>query len=207
VPIAKPLAALEANLLAAMPGWTGHDQRLTGDVEKVLGADEYLNLRLESKAGGPRVDVFVTYNANAMSNVPHVPWVCMTQAGYELVGMRQDDLEGAGLTPRKFEPNVLLFRGGQGRESVRALMFQYFNVGGTYTASRQMARFLATTGSLGRGSYLSQTQVIIWLPADGKEDPLEKNSPAYRLGLEFLRAVVPLLEREHYPDLGGAEGG
>jgi hypothetical protein len=86
-------------------------------------------------------------------------------------------------------------------------MFQYFRVGDTYTWNRQIARFLATTGSLGRGSFLSQTQVAIWLAPGDTQDPMDKSSPAYRLGLQILDLLVPLLERGYYPDLRGPEGG
>ena len=220
-PIVKPLAVLEANVLKQMnlarqqqklPGeWTGRHQVLSKDVETVLGADEYLNLPLQLSGGQYQALVFITYNANAMTNVPHVPWVCMTQSGFKLVSIRQDDVPIASMPGLEIQPNVILFEGTEGRGKVRALMFQYFNVGGTYTWSREIARYLATTGSLGRaGSYLSQTQVAIWLPPQDTEnptqkteDPMAKNSAAYRMGIEFLNVLVPLLEREHYPNLHG----
>jgi hypothetical protein len=141
----------------------------------------------------------------------------MAQAGYRIVGdVRQDEVPITAIPGMEIQPNVILFEGDEGRGRVRALMFQYFNVGHNYTWSREIARFLATTGSLGRaGSYLSQTQVAIWLPPGNKEDPMAKNSAAYRIGLEFLNILVPLLERDHYPNLGhdaspvarGVEGG
>jgi hypothetical protein len=208
VPIARPLALLEKELMAKLPGWTGADRRMPKAIEGQVGADEYLNLDLTPPAGGARVTVYITYNANAMSQIPHVPWVCMTQAGYQLVEIRQDGVAIAGVAGREIQPNVILFEGGSGRERARALMFQYFRVGETYTWSRQLARFLATTGSLGgAGSFLSQTQVAVWLaPAEGG-DPLDKNSPAYRLGLQVLELLVPLLERGYYPDLKRPGGG
>jgi len=226
VPIAKPLAALEPNLLREindvwrekkLPGtWTGNKRALPEDIETMLGVDDYLNLDLALSGSEYRVLVFITYNANAMSNVPHVPWVCMTQSGFKLVSIRQDEVTIRDIPGLEIQPNVILFEGSEGRGKVRALMFQYFNVGHNYTWSREIARILATTGSLGHaGSYLSQTQVAIWLPPGDKEDPMAKNSAAYRMGLEFLNVLVPLLEREHYPNLGhgatpiarGVEGG
>jgi hypothetical protein len=140
----------------------------------------------------------------------------MTQSGFKLVSIRQDEVTIRDIPGLEIQPNVILFEGSEGRGKVRALMFQYFNVGHNYTWSREIARILATTGSLGHaGSYLSQTQVAIWLPPGDKEDPMAKNSAAYRMGLEFLNVLVPLLEREHYPNLGhgatpiarGVEGG
>jgi hypothetical protein len=208
VPIARHLALLEKELLAKLPGWTGEDRRMPKIVEGQVGADEYLNLDLTPPGGGARVTVYITYNANAMSRIPHVPWVCMTQSGYDLKDVRQDGVAIASLPGRELQPNVLLFEGGTGRDHARALMFQYFRVGDTYTWNRQIARFLATTGSLGgAGSFLSQTQVAIWLAPGDTRDPMDKSSPAYRLGLQILDLLVPLLERGYYPDLRGPEGG
>jgi hypothetical protein len=201
VPIARHLTLLEKELLAKLPGWTGEDRRMPKILEGQVGADEYLNLVLTPPGGEARVTVYITYNANAMSQIPHVPWVCMTQAGYDLKDVRQDGVAIASMPGREIQPNVLLFEGGAGRDRARALMFQYFRVGDTYTWNRQIARFLATTGSLGRGSFLSQTQVAIWLAPGDTQDPMDKSSPAYRLGLQMLNLLVPLLERGYYPDL------
>jgi len=207
VPIARHLALLEKELLARLPGWTGEDRRMPKDIEGQVGADEYLNLDLVPPSGAERVTVYITYNANAMSQIPHVPWVCMVQAGYNVVEIRQDGVVIASMPGKEIQPNVMLFQGGTGRDQARAMMFQYFRVGETYTWSRQLARFLATTGSLGAGSFLSQTQVAVWLRPDDRQDPMDKNSPAYRLGLQVLDALVPLLERGYYPSLHDSEGG
>ena len=72
--------------------WKGEPQELTPDVVKALGADEYLNLPMEETTRHFQGLVFVSYNANAMSNIPHVPWVCMTQAGFEVLSNRVDEI-------------------------------------------------------------------------------------------------------------------
>jgi hypothetical protein len=219
VPLAKPLRGLETSLVASLNAqrqgrqlagaWKGEHQLFPKDVEASVGADEYLSLNLQDPDGRyPRVLVYVTYNANAMSNVPHVPWVCMVQSGYNKRGDRQDDLAISAIPGKEIAVNVILFEREIEGVKARALMFQYFNVGGTYTTQRNTTRFLSTTGSLGHtGSYLSQTQVAVWLPPSSEEDPLAKNSGAYRMGVEILNLLVPLLEREHYPNLRQAAGG
>jgi len=208
VPIAQPLARLGPAMAARMPGWQGRHESLPPDIEKVLGADEYLNLMLESPQEPYRILVFVTYNANALTQIPHVPWVCMTQAGFRLVEIRQDGVPIPGAAGREIEPNVMLFERSDGVSVARAVMFQYFRVGDTYTSGRQVARFLATAGSRGhQGSYLSQTQVAVWLPAGETGDALAKNSRAYCLAVEFLNVLVPLLEADYYPNLRDAQGG
>jgi len=207
VPIAKPLINLKDSLLARMPGWTGDRQKLPEAIEQALGADEYLSLNLKS-SDGTEVLVFITYNANAMSNIPHVPWVCMTQAGFRLVTSRQDEIQHPTKPGREIKPNVMHFEPGPGMARQEALMFQYFNVGGQYEHNRQLARIMATSGAIGRrGSYLSQTQVAVYFPPSEGKDPLAKGGRPYQIGLQFLNAVIPLLEREYYPDLGGTEGG
>ena len=208
VPIAKPLIQLKDSLLAKMPGWTGDHQKLPEAIKEALGADEYLNLNLKSPDGAYEVLVFITYNANAMSNIPHVPWVCMTQAGFRLVTIRQDEIPHPTKPGREIKPNVMHFEPGTGMARREALMFQYFNVGGQYEWNRQLARIMATSGAIGRrGSYLSQTQVAVYFPPSEGQDPLAKGGRPYQIGLEFLNAVIPLLERDHYPDLSGTEGG
>jgi hypothetical protein len=218
VAIAKPLALLEQSLVqqlnqphefAVVRGpWAAKAIRLSKDVEVSLGADDYIQLQLQAAGAPYRVTVFVPYYANARSLVPHVPWVCMTQAGFRVVENRQDDVAIRSIPGKEIQPNVILAEGGEGQNREQALIFHYFNVGGTYTSSREMARALATSGAIGRtGSFLTQTQVIVWLPPQDKENPLSKNSPAYQLGIEMLNILVPLLEKEHYPNLHVGAGG
>jgi len=213
VPIARPLVKTFPRTLTVQLGdrvlatWKGEPQELPREVVSALGADEYLNLPIEDAAKHYQGLVFVTYNANAMSNIPHVPWVCMTQNGFAIAGQREDDVgiaSAAGSVP----VNVLLFTKDLGGQQARALMFQYFNVGHSYTTSRQIARFMATTGSVGeRGSYLSQTQVVIYLRPNDTANPLAKDSEPYLMGVGLLNVVVPLLEKDYYPALGGTKGG
>jgi len=208
VPIRKPLSELEAGVLKAMPGWTGHHRRLDAATEQNLGADEYLNLELTPPEGEYLVTIFVAYNANAMSRVPHVPWVCMTESGFRLVSKREEDVALKAMGGREMRLNVMLFEPGEGLGRTQALMFQYFNVGSVYTCNREWTRVLATSGSIGQqGSFLSQTQVAVRFLPGGQEDPMAKGSKPYQLGMEFLNAVVPLLEKEYYPSLHGDGGG
>jgi len=208
VQIARPLIGLRDDLLANMPGWTGEHQELDSAIEDVLGADAYLNLSLSSQDSPYRVQVFVAYNANAMTNIPHVPWVCMTQAGYRIVEKRKDDVPHPAKSGKELKANVILFRPSQGMPPTGALMFQYFNIGGTYEVERSLARIRATSGAIGRkGSYLTQTQVSVFLPMTEAKDAMERSSQPYTLGRTFLETLIPLLEQRYYPDLGGSEGG
>jgi hypothetical protein len=187
--------------------WRGEFRALDAATEKQLGADEYLNLDLREASTGRQGLVFVTYSANAMSNIPHVPWVCMTQAGYLLKRMDQRDVLVRALGNKEFRVNVAYFEPKPNVPGPPALMLQYFNVGGTYTTSREIARFLGTTGSIGqRGSYLSQTQVAVWLEEKRGEDPMAKTGDAYQAALGLLEQVAVVLETAFYPELGAPGG-
>ena len=208
VPIARPLTRLRDDLLAEMPGWEGEHEDLDEATEAMLGADEYLNLTLVSPESPYHVLVFVAYNANAMTNIPHVPWVCMTQAGYRIEARSEESLPHPTKPGSELKTNVILFRPGQGMPPTGALMFQYFNIGGTYAVGRAGARILATTGAIGRkGSYFSQTQVSVFVPWGEAEGATDRSSQPYVLGRKFLNALIPLLEKEYYPDLERSEGG
>jgi hypothetical protein len=192
-----------------LAGWSGEHRPLSTNTEKELGADEYLSLELHLP-DGRRGLIFVTYNASAWSNIPHVPWVCMEESGFEKTGSEERDvmIERFPGRPRKEIPvNVLLFEPKPGVEAPPALMLQYFNVGGTYTPSRDYARMLGTRGSFTQeGSYLSQTQVAVWLAPGDRTDPMSRSSEAFGLAVRLLNEVVPLLESEYYPKLD-ANGG
>ncbi len=210
-PPPKPLEARQpiSRLVDALvpPGWVGRAMVLREDIEVALGADEYLNLEIRAENGEWQGLLFIPYNADAMTQIPHVPWVCMTQSGYVLEERHADSVPVAELGGREVPFNALLFRPGPElpENAPDALMFQYFNIGGTYTTDRQIARFLATTSSLGqRGSYLTQTQLAIYLSPGAGAGALEREHPAYRIGLRLLQHVAAVLEREYYPAPGGA---
>jgi hypothetical protein len=203
--IRKPLITLadtKGPLMTALPGWTGHDKRLDKAVEDTLGADQYLNLELKPPDGSYGVTIFITYNANAMTKIPHVPWVCMVQSGFRIVSQRQDELALERLPGREIKPNVILFDPPEGMGRTRAMIFHYFNVGGVYTWNREWTRVLATSGSL-TGSYLSQTQIVVYFEPREGEDPTAKGSRPYQVGLGMLNLVAPLLEKDYYPSLRG----
>jgi len=205
VPIRQSLVQHFPRTLA---GWRGMHVALDKATEKQLGVDEYLNLQLVSPENERDAGVFITYNANAWSKVPHVPWVCMENAGYTKKRGEVRDVIIDGLGNREIQVNVLFFEPKRGVTRPPALMVQYFSVGGTYATSRELAIWFGAMGSRGQeGSYLSQTQVTVWLKPDETEDPMAKDSAVYRQALMLLNEIVPLLEKEYYPDLGGAQGG
>jgi len=198
------LAALNAKIEPGQPRWSGGHEPLSKKDETLVGADDYLNLIIRSPDKQYAVGVYITYNADAMTNIPHVPWICMMQSGaFDLVSWRTDDLPIKGISAPELTANVLLFRPAPGRVGPSVFMFQYFSAGGTYQHDREMARLIAAAGSHSqRGSFISQTQVQVQFMASAAgDDPTDRHSPTYGLGYAVMSIVVPLLEKEYYPDL------
>jgi hypothetical protein len=186
-----------------LAGWTGEHEALEKSIETALGTDEYLNLQLQLP-DGRRGMVFVTYNANAWSNIPHVPWVYMVNAEFKRtrwIGERDIPIEKfPGGPGKKIKVNVLLLEPQAGVEAPPALMLLYFNVGGEYTPNRELALWLGTSGnSTQQGSYLSQIEVAVWLAPGETGDPMVSDCKAYHLAVELLNEIVPILEKEYYP--------
>jgi hypothetical protein len=124
------------------------------------------------------------------------------------VEKRKDEVLHPVKPGQELDANVILFRPGPGLPPQAALMLQYFNIGGTYETDRAMARILATSGAIGReGSYLTQTQVSVFVPASKAEEAMARTSRPYALGRRFVETLIPILEERYYPDLGGSEGG
>ncbi|GAI20658.1 unnamed protein product, partial [marine sediment metagenome] len=226
-------------------GYNWEFQPLSEEMEKAVGADEYLNLvygKTVYKSGRayyePRASVYATYNGKGAGQIPHVPWVCMEAGGYKKLGEAQTEvriprLEGQAVpasalkqrpwmclvsvgptlfisSPTKGIPlNLLEFEHpGTGK---RALMFQYFNVGGYYTPSRQVARFQAWW----QRSYLAQVQISVWLtdeeamrlPPLGSRSGTSgtvRESRAYEELMQLLKFVAPELEK-HLPKSDGRQ--
>lgn len=202
LPPQRPISELADALVP--PGWEAHRVELDPIIARKLGADEYLQLALRPPDSRRELSLFVPYYSDAMSNIPHVPQVCMRGAGFGPAGHREGSLVVAAKAGKEVKLNLLAFRTPDGSSAV--LMFHYLNVGWTYFRDRQRARVAATTGALGEtGSYMSQTQVVIPLDPVDFENPLSEDTEAYRRGAELLQHVIPILEERYYPARSIAE--
>ena len=71
-----------------------------------------------------------------------------------------------------------------------------FRVNGQYAGSRDEARIALNRNVFGRHSYFCKIEIVFnqSLPAPGKEEAVTASE-------RLLAALLPVLEREHWPDL------
>jgi hypothetical protein len=211
---AKPLSTLEqalpAQLNAALkkhglPGtWTGDSVPLPKEDETALHADDYLNLKLVPPFGGDDVQVCVVYYRKARSReAARLPPSILPGAGFKRVGGQARDVAIGDAPGKTVLMSVVLVEKADPPQKV--IVFHYYNAGGTYRHSLEVPHIISTYTPVPAESFLSQTIIIIPVSPLSTGNPLSKDSDAYRRGTEVLNALVPLLEKDYYPDVGKAK--
>jgi hypothetical protein len=176
------------------------------DIVEALGTRDYIQWILED----PTVDdtnpakycsLFLTYYTGNPDQVPHVPEECYL---------------GGGKQPLRQPADIFIpitFNGKQTEIPVRSLLFgekstysssglsvvYFFKVNGEYAPNRDSARRVLQTNLLGKYSYFSKVEWRFFnRTASGDIYPDDKSlAEASR---KLLSKLVPLLEKNHWPD-------
>ena len=173
-------------------------------VLNALGTEDYIQWVLEDTERAATSPVkkcllFVTYYP-LPDRVPHVPEECWTGGGYEK--LRSEDVElhvnnRAGVTtgiPSKYlvfgSKSATLWQSG-----VRIPNVYFFRVNGQYAGSRQEARIALNKNLFGKHSYFCKVEVVFnaGSTAPSKEEAVGACE-------KLLAVILPILEREHWPD-------
>jgi hypothetical protein len=175
------------------------------DVLKALGTQDYIEWVLED-AEAPadssvrRLMLFVTYYGRP-DRVPHVPEECYAGGGFQQLASDgvTFEIKKAGFE-RKIDGEYLVFgskksdfRGRSGQITV----LYFFRVSGKYAVGRSETRFLLNKNLFRKYSYFSKVELDFnqTLVAPSREE-------AVAAGEKLLAVVLPILEQEHWPDLG-----
>ena len=175
------------------------------DILKALGTKDYIQWVMEDTeqpANSPvkRCLLFITYY-ELPDRVPHVPEECMVGGGYqrlvrESVTFEIDDNKGF----RARVPGKYLVFGLKGtslwQSSVRIPDLYFFKVNGQYADSRNDARIALNKNLFGKYSYFCKVELVF-----RNQDSVAPNKEqAVRASEKLLSVVLPILEREHWPD-------
>jgi hypothetical protein len=175
------------------------------DILKALGTQDYIQWVLEdtnAPAGSTvkRLMLFVTYYGRP-DRVPHVPEECYTGGGFQILA--QDgvtfNVKNAGFE-RKIEGEYRDFGSVKADFRQRLDKFPvlyFFNVSGDYAGSRGKARFALNKNLFRKYTYFSKVELVFnqTLATPSREE-------AVTAGEKLLAVVLPILEQEHWPDLG-----
>jgi hypothetical protein len=175
------------------------------DMLKALGTRDYIQWILEDTTVPAdsvvrKLMLFVTYYGRA-DRVPHVPEECWAGGGFQQLESDRVtfEIKKAGFE-RKIDGEYLVFgskKSGFRERSGQITVLYFFRVSGKYAVGRSETRFLLNKNLFRKYSYFSKVELDFnqTLVAPSKEE-------AVAAGEKLLAVVLPVLEEEHWPDLG-----
>ncbi len=147
--------------------------------------------------------LFITYYERP-DRVPHVPEECYSGSGYQR-------LATDNVTFRITDPNLpseirgkyLVFGSTKTDflQSIREFQVLYlFKVNGEYAGSRDEARIALNKNLFGKYSYFSKIELAFnqALAAPSKQEAIKASE-------KVLGVILPILEKDHWPDWEGRE--
>lgn len=191
VPERTPLALFPSELgtwQAGMP------QRLDPDIEKVLGADDYISVSFQNVAEAAPVDFFVAYyHRQTEGSGIHSPEVCLPSGGWEVSDwqqttllVQQPDTRGGGTS---LPANRAIIQKGLSRQ----LVLYWFEQRGRQMTSDYAAKAVTVWDALIKGR-TDGALVRVVTPIPVGESPAEAEKRLVRFlvhGLEALPRFIP----------------
>ncbi|NLZ03562.1 MAG: exosortase-associated EpsI family protein [Phycisphaerae bacterium] len=202
LPLRKSLDALEEAALA--PYTVVAKLKIQNeDVVRSLGTEDYIQWVLEdpcqpSQNPTRRVMLFVTYY-RLPDRVPHVPEECYTGGGYRRLDTEPVAFRiGSPDDPRDIPGRYLVFESSGGAPLSGAPRFPVlylFRVSGEYAGSRDAARMALNRNIFSRQAYFCKVELVF-----NQAFTAPTRAMAVSAGERLLTVVLPLLERDHWPD-------
>jgi len=179
-----PLRKALSQLPLVFGDWRGADVPLEEGVADIAGADDYVSREYRNARTGEMLSLYVNYYGSPRVMVGHYPDVCYPAFGWKRELRRADRIRAIGAAANEAWPAVV-YRFKKGSDRVTVVSF--FNVGGQYTADREMVR-RAAHGAIGseNKNYLAQVQLSL----PGR--PSMKRT--LRITGGFLTELLPQLE-------------
>ena len=174
------------------------------EIVKELGTDDYIKWVLEDTDAAVdsavrRCMLFITYY-RLPDRVPHVPEECYAGSGFQRLasdGVTLDINNNAGFE-RKIPARHLVFvstTSNLWQSDERFPVLYLFRVNGEYAGSREEARIALNKNLFRKSSYFSKVEVIF---SQGSIAP--RKEQAVKASEKLLAVILPILEREHWPD-------
>ena len=202
LPLKKSLDLLNESALAPYKVIEKH-KILNEEIVKELGTEDYIQWVLED----PRVEVdstvrkcllFISYY-ELPDRVPHVPEECYTGGGYQRLATDSVTLypNKPGLQ-KQIEGKYLVFGSTKGdflQSGERFPVLYFFKVNGEYAGSRDEARIALNKNLFRKYSYFCKVELIF-----NQAFVAPSKQQAVAASEKLLAVILPILEREHWPD-------
>jgi hypothetical protein len=206
LPLKKSLDLLDEKALA--PYRVVSTEKIENEeVIKVLGTQDYIQWHLEDDSvpadSAVRCCLLLITYYGLPDKVPHVPEECYTGSGYQKLSSdsvvftlnrdgRQEHLAG----------RYVVFTGKDSdrwRGGAKFSVLYIFRANGEYTNSRTDTRIVLGKNLLRRYSYFTKVEMKFFNVKFGVQMcPSEEQ--AVSAGQKLLSVILPLLEKEHWPD-------
>jgi len=206
LPLKKPLDLLDEKGLAPYKV-ISKDKIDNDDVLRSLGTKYYIQWYLEDSNAATdsavrRCMLFITYY-EVPDRVPHVPEECYTGGGYRRLSSESMTLQvKRDGTNVKIPVRYLTFGGGrssQWQSDADFSVLYFFKVNGEYGNNRADARLALNKNILGKYSYFSKVEWKFFNSRFGIAIYPEK-SEAVAASQKLLAVILPILEKEYWPD-------
>ena len=183
--------------------------KLDAETEETLDTTDYIQWKLEdtsvSKDSPVRYcDLFITYYTGLSDQIPHVPDECYLAGGYqvedkETTTIMIDSNESNPVDLLKLPIRYLTFT----KQASNVLssghpftVIYFFKMNGSFAAGRAQGRALASENIWGKYSYFSKVE---WKFSDLNNIGASKDD-SFNASRKLLDIIVPLLEKNHWPD-------
>jgi hypothetical protein len=173
------------------------------EVLRSLGTEDYIQWVLEdpcqpTESPVRRCLLFVTYY-RLPDRVPHVPEECYTGGGYRRLDTEPVALHiGSRGEPRDIPGRYLVFGASPGvllSGPPKFPVLYLFRVSGEYAGSRDAARIGLNRNIFSRHAYFSKVELVF-----NQAFSAPTRAATVSVGERLLTIVLPLLERDHWPD-------
>lgn len=162
------------------------EERLTADVARVLGADDYRQVTMSRDAQTPPVGLFMAFYNDQSKGGVHSPEICLPAAGWEIAKLERVDIAERLGIEEQFPLNRAIIQKGE----QRMMVYYWFQQGERRVAWDFAAKFYLLADGIRTG----QTDGgIVRLTTPMARDESEEAAEA-RL-LDMTREVVPTLPR------------
>jgi exosortase D (VPLPA-CTERM-specific) len=146
---ARELPLVERERLIMFPreidGWQSYTTRLEPNIEKVLGADDYLNAFYQSPDGHYLVSLFIAYYEKQTEGQGiHSPQVCLPTGGWEVFSLEEVPVDMTAAGYGKFNANRAVIQKGLSKQ----LVYYWFEGRGKRIANDFKAKMSVLSDSL-----------------------------------------------------------
>jgi hypothetical protein len=171
------------------------------EIIKTLGTEDYIQWMIEDseapvESSVRSFSVFITYYS-LPDRVPHVPEECYTGGGYQRIASEPVTFEIDKPDFKKDVPGrYLLFeKPGFAYGRLQFPVLYFFKVNGEYGNSREDARIALNKNLFRKSSYFCKVEIVF-----NRKMIMPTKEEAVKACQKFLSVLLPVLEKEHWPD-------